>query len=51
MDPAQYGGGARLSGAAFGAWEALSGRAAYSLGARAGGGTARDQAESGATGR
>jgi hypothetical protein len=51
MDPAQYGGGARLSGAAFWSPSVLAGRVAYSLGARAGGWTRRDKAESGATGR
>jgi hypothetical protein len=51
MDPAQYGGGARLSGAAFGARELWSGRAAYSLGARTRGRAFRDHVGGGATGR
>jgi hypothetical protein len=51
MDPAQYGGGDRLSGAAFWSPSVMSGCVAYSLGAHVGDEARRDKAESGATGR
>ncbi len=51
LDPAQSGGGDRLSGAAGGSRKAGSGRAAYSSGARTGGPLSGTKADSGATGR